>query len=310
MRAAAEGLDMPWEKCEVAWGDSSRHLPWSCSQGGSSTTHAHTRANWAAVQDATQKIREIAAQDLGGVPEDYEISGERVYRRGNRSQGLSFARVAQRAIDLGGKYDGHELPEDINGMTTASATALAGQGLMGVAKDNFEEGGRRMSFVAGFAEVEVDTETGDIKLLDYAAGSDAGTILHPKTYEGQIFGGAIQGFSVALSSKWVYDRRWGLLVAKRFYSNRPPGMLDVPHEEPMKWGNADLPDPFNPLGAKGIGEAAQGAGSAAVANAIADALESLGEGQGDFHRSPVTRDMILTKLEQAPTGHDRLTAHV
>ena len=310
MRTAAEGLDMPWDKCEVAWGDTSRHLPWSCSQGGSSTTHAHTRANWAAVADAKLKMQEIAAQDLGGAPEDYEIGGERVYRRGNRSQGLSFAQIAQRAIDLGGKYDGHELPEDINGMTTASATALAGQGLMGVAKDNYEEGGRRMSFVAGFAEVEVDIETGNVKIVDYAAGSDAGTILHPKTYEGQIFGGAIQGFSVTLSQKWVYDRQWGLMVAKRFYSNRPPGILDVPHDQPMKWGNADLPDPFNPLGAKGIGEAAQGAGSGAVANAIADALESLGEGNGDFHRSPVTRDMILTKLEQAPTGHDRLTAHV
>ena len=310
MRTAAEGLDMPWDKCEVAWGDTSRHLPWSCSQGGSSTTHAHTRANWAAVADAKLKMQEIAAQDLGGAPEDYEIGGERVYRRGNRSQGLSFAQIAQRAIDLGGKYDGHELPEDINGMTTASATALAGQGLMGVAKDNYEEGGRRMSFVAGFAEVEVDIETGNIKIVDYAAGSDAGTILHPKTYEGQIFGGAIQGFSVTLSQKWVYDRRWGLMVAKRFYSNRPPGILDVPHDQPMKWGNADLPDPFNPLGAKGVGEAAQGAGSGAVANAIADALESLGEGKGDFHRSPVTRDMILTQLEQAPTGHDRLTAHV
>ena len=310
MRAAAEGMDMPWDKCEVAWGNTALNLPWSCSQGGSSTTHAHTRANWAAVEDATQKMKEIAAGDLGGSANDYEIGGERVYRRGNRAQGLSFARVAQRAIDLAGKFDGHELPEDINGMTTASATALAGQGLMGVAKDNYPEGGRRMSFAAGFAEVEVDIETGDIKVIDYAAGTDAGTIIHPKTYEGQVFGGAIQGFSVALSSKWVYDRRWGLLVAKRFYNNRPPGILDVPHEQPMKWGNADLPDPFNPLGAKGIGEAAQGAGSGAVVNAIADALESLGEGYGDFHRSPVTRDMILTKLEQAPTGHDRLTAHV
>ena len=307
MRAAAEGMDMPWEKCEVAWGDTSRHLPWSCSQGGSSTTHAHTRANWAAVQDATQKMKEIAAGDLGGSPDDYVIGDERVSRRGNRSTGLSFARVAQRAIDLGGKFDGHELPEDINGMTTASATALAGQGLMGVAKDNFEEGGRRMSFVAGFAEVEVDVETGEIKVIDYAAGADAGTIMHPKTFEGQIFGGAIQGFSVALSQKWVYDRRWGLLVAKRFYNNRPPGILDVPHEQPMKWAAADLPDPFNPLGAKGIGEAAEGAGSGAVVNAIADAL---GQENGDFFRSPVTRDMILTQLEQAPTGHGRLTAHV
>ena len=307
MRAAAEGMDMPWEQCEIAWGATSRHLPWSCSQGGSSTAHAHTRANWAAVLDARQKMQEIAARDLGGSPSDYETGGERVYRRGNRSQGLSFARVAERAIALGGKYDGHELPEDINGMTTTSATALAGQGLMGVAKDNFAEGGRRMSFVAGFAEVEVDTETGEIKMVDYAAGCDAGTIIHPKAFEGQVFGGAIQGFSVALSQKWVYDRRWGLLVAKRFYNNRPPGILDVPHERPMKWGAANLPDPFNPLGAKGIGEAAQGAGSGAVVNAIADAL---GQEIGDFFRSPITRDMILTQLEQAPTGHDRLTAHV
>ena len=307
MRAAAEGMEMPWEKCEVAWGNTRRHLPWSCTQGGSSTAHAHTRANWAAVLDARQKAQEIAARDLGGSPSDYEVGGERVYRRGNRSQGMSFARVAERAIALGGRYDGHELPEDINGMTTASATALAGQGLMGVAKDNFEEGGRRMSFVAGFAEVEVDLEIGEIRLVDYAAGCDAGTIIHPKTFEGQIFGGAIQGFSVALSQKWVYDRRWGLLVAKRFYNNRPPGILDVPHEQPMKWAAADLPDPFNPLGAKGIGEAAQGAGSGAVVNAIADAL---GQENGDFFRSPITRDMILTQLEQAPRGHDRLTAHV
>jgi CO/xanthine dehydrogenase Mo-binding subunit len=310
MRAAAEGMDMPWDKCEVAWGNTALNLPWSCSQGGSSTTHAHTRANWAAVQDATRKMKEIAATDLGGSADSYEVSGERVHRRGNRGQGLSFAQVAQRAIDLGGEYDGHTLPEDINGMTTASATGLAGQGLMGVAKDNFELGGGLRSFTAGFAEVEVDVETGDIKVIDYAAGTDAGTIIHPKTFEGQVFGGAIQGFSVALSSKWVYDRRWGLLVAKRFYNNRPPSIMDVPHEQPMKWGNADLPDPFNPLGAKGIGEAAQGAGSGAVVSAIADALESLGEGNGDFYRSPITRDMILTKLEQAPTGHDRLTAHV
>jgi CO/xanthine dehydrogenase Mo-binding subunit len=301
---------MPWEKCEVAWGDTTRNLPWSCSQGGSSTTFAHTRANWAAVADATQKLKEIAAQDLGGSPDSYEVGGERVYRRGNRSQGLSFARAAQRAIELGGKFDGHELPEDINGMTVASATALAGQGLMGVAKDNYDVNGQRRSFAVGFAEVEVDIETGEIKIIDYVAGTDAGTIMHPKTYGAQVLGGGVQGFSVALSQKWVYDRRWGLLVAKRFYNNRPPGILDVPHERPMQWVNADLPDPDNPLGAKGIGEAAQGAGSGSVVNAIADALDSLGENTGDFYRSPVTRDMILTQLEQAPTGHDRLTAHV
>ena len=307
-RAAAEALDMPWEKVELFWGNSSKHLPWSSSQGGSQTTHAHTRANWAAGLDAKRKLQEIAARDLGGSPDDYEVGNERVSRRGNPSQGLSFARAAQRAIQLGGRYDGHTLPEGINGMTVRSAQALAGQGLMGVAKDTFPLGGRLMSFVVGFAEVEVDVETGEVRLVDYAACADCGTVLHPNSLGGQLHGGAVQGFGVALRQKWVYDRKWGLLVANRFYSNRPPTILDSPHEHEMKWAAVDLPDPFNPVGAKGIGEAPVGAGSAAVLSAIADALRPLGE--GFFYRSPVTRDMILTQLEHLPEAHSRLMTHV
>ena len=306
-RAAAEALDMPWEKVEVLWGNSSRHLPWSASQGGSKTTHDHTRANWAAGLDAKRKLQEIAARDLGGSPEDYEVGNERVARRGNRAQGLSFARAAQRAIELGGRYDGHALPEDINGMTVRSAQALAGQGLMGVAKDTFPLGGRLMSFVVGFAEVEVDVETGEVRLVDYAACTDCGTVLHPHSLGGQLHGGGVQGFGVALRQKWVYDRKWGLLVANRFYSNRPPTILDSPHEREMQWAAVDLPDPFNPVGAKGIGEAPVGAGSAAVLSAIADALGPL---DGFFYRSPVTRDMILTQLDQLPEAHSRLMTHV
>ena len=304
-RAAAEALDMPWDKVEIIWGNNTKHLPWSAIQGGSQTTHAHTRANWAAGLDAKRKLQEIAARDLGGSPDDYDVANERVYRRGNSSQGLSFARAAQRAIELGGRYDGHELPDDINGMTTVSATALAGLGLMGVAKDNFPLGGRNMSFVVGFAEVEVDVETGDVTLVDYAASADCGTILHPRVFAGQLHGGGIQGFGIALAQKWVYDRKWGLLVAQRFYSNRPPTILDVPHEREMQWTAVDLPDPFNPVGSKGVGEPPVGAGSGAVLCAIADAL-----GDGYFHRSPITRDMILTKLENLPQPHGRLMTHV
>ena len=74
-RAAAEVLDFPWEKVEVAWGRTDRNLPWSASQGGSQTTHAHTRANWAAGLDAKRKLQEIAARDLGGSSDDYEVGG-------------------------------------------------------------------------------------------------------------------------------------------------------------------------------------------------------------------------------------------
>ena len=305
-RAAAEALDMPWDRVELVWGASDRHLPWSAMQVGSQTTHAHTRANWAAGLDVKRKLQEIAATDLGGSPDDYDVAGERVFRRGSGSQGMSFALAAGRAIELGGRFDGHELPEDINGMTVTSATALAGRGLIGVAKDTFPTGGRVMSFVVGFAEVEVDVETGEIVLVDYLGSADCGTVVHPRLLGSQILAGAIQGVGIALSQKWVFDRRWGLSVAKRFYNTRPPGILDVPHERPMGWVAANIPDPFNPVGAKGIGEPAIGAGSGSVLCAIADALG----GDGYFFRSPVTSDMVLTKLEQLAEPHSRLMAHV
>ena len=83
-----------------------------------------------------------------------------MYRRGSPARGLTYAQAATRAIELGGRYDGHELPDDIHAITKTSATALAGLGLMGVAKDTYPRDGDTYSFVVGFAEVEVDVETG------------------------------------------------------------------------------------------------------------------------------------------------------
>src|SRR2546427_1329848 len=139
-RVAAEVLAMPWDKVVVNWGNTSRNLPWSCMSVGSQTTHAMTRANLAGATDARLKLQEIAAKDFGGSPSEYTLGNERVYRRGNPSRGLSYAQAAARAIELGGKYDGHELPDDIHPFTTASAKALAGRGRMGVAKDTGPRG--------------------------------------------------------------------------------------------------------------------------------------------------------------------------
>ena len=120
-RVAAEVLAMPWEKVEVVWGDTGKGVPWSCLSVGSQTTHAMTRANFAGANDAKRKLQEIAAKDLGGSPDDYELSNERVHRRGNPGSGLTYAQAAKRAIELGGKYDGHEVPDDINAMTKRAA---------------------------------------------------------------------------------------------------------------------------------------------------------------------------------------------
>jgi len=81
-RPAVEILRFPWENVEVLWGSTERNHPWSSSQSGSQTTHAHTRANHAAVMDIMQKLREVAAAELGGSPDSYEIEGGRVFQRG------------------------------------------------------------------------------------------------------------------------------------------------------------------------------------------------------------------------------------
>ena len=296
-------LGFPWEKVEVVWGNTSKHLPFSSLQVGSQTTHAHTRANHAAGLDAKRKLQEIAAHDLGGSPDDYAVGDERVYATANRSRYLSFARAAGRAVQLGGRYDGHELDESLHPMTVAAATALAGTGLMGVAKDTFSHDGDTWSFTIGFAEVEVDIETGHVRVVDYTAVTDSGRVVNPRSLWAQIAGGGIQGMGHARSQKWVYDQHWGLPVAKRFYHSKPPSILDVPLT--ITTDAVGLPDPENPVGAKGIGEPAIGAGAAAVICAVGDAV-----GDDLFKRLPITPDMILSSLESGPDAIEPLTAHV
>ncbi len=302
-RVAADVLGMPWEKVEVVWGSTARHLPYSCLSVGSQTTHAMSRANHAGAMDARRKLQEIAARDLGGSPDDYELGAERVFRRGNPGRGLTYAQAATRAIALGGRYDGHELPEDIHPTTKAAATALAGLGLMGVAKDAYQRDGTTYSFVAGFAEVEVDLETGKPTLVDYLGMADIGTVINPRSMVAQVCGGSCLGIGHALMQKWVYDPHYGVPLAKRFHYNKPPTILDVPRT--MHADAVGLPDPETPVGARGVGEPPVGAAYGAVMNAIASAV-----GEDAFRRAPVTADLLLLTLEHGRRMHEPLQAHL
>jgi xanthine dehydrogenase molybdenum-binding subunit len=301
-RVVAEMLGVPWDKCEITWGTTSKNLPWSCPSGGSQTMHAMTRAAHATALDAKKKLQEIAAKDLGGKPEDYEVGNERVYRRGGGA-GLTFAQAAKRAIELGGIYDGHEVPPGINKMTAASAQALAGQGLLATARDTMPRDGATHSFVAGFAEVEVDVETGKYTILDYLAVADVGTVIHPRALGGQILGRSMLGIGHAIGQKWVYDQHYGVALAKRFHHNKPPTILDAPVK--MEWAALDIPDPETPVGAKGIGEPPVGAGCMAIINALTDAL-----GDEVIRRAPVSADEILASLELGRPAGESLTAHI
>jgi CO/xanthine dehydrogenase Mo-binding subunit len=288
-RAGAEVLGVPWELCDVVWGDTSRIMPFTCVSGGSQTTHAMTRAAYAVATECKQKLKEVAAKSLGGNAEDYEVAGGRVSRKGGGA-GLSLAQAAQKAIVLGGIYDGHEAPSDVNKRTKAAVAALAGQGLVVAAKDNHPRDGDTYSFVASFAEVEVDVETGKYNLTDFLAYGDVGTVLHPRSLGGQMLGRSTLGIAHAIGQKWVIDPEYGMTVAKRFYQNKPPTILDVPVD--MQWNALNIPDPETPVGARGVGEPPVGGGCAAVLNALSDAL-----GDEIFQRAPVNADTILTSFE-------------
>src|SRR5262249_52750043 len=215
---------------------------------------------------AKKKLQEIAAKTYGGNPEAYKVANERVSGPGGS---MTLAQAAEKAIALGGIYDGHEVPKDINGMTKASAAALAGQGLMGVSRDNYPRDGQTHSFVASFAEVEVDVETGKYTIVDFLAVADVGTIVHPRSLGGQILGRSMLGISHAIGQKTVYDQHYGVPLATRFYQNRPPTILDAPRN--MAWHAVNIPDPDTPVGARGIGEPPVGGACAAILNAISDA---------------------------------------
>ena len=302
-RVAAEVLDAPWETVEVVWGDTSRNLPYTCTSDGSQTIHAMSRSNHAGAMDAKQKLLEIAARDLGGRPDDYRVGGGRVYQRANPARHLTFAQAAQRAIALGGKYDGHELPSNIHATTRASAAALAGVGLMGVAKDEYPHDGETHSYVVGFAEVEVDVETGVVTLVDYAAVADVGIVVNPRSLGGQVLGGGCLGIGHALTQRTVYDHHYGVPLAMRFHHSKPLTILDVPAT--MRHAALDLPDPETPVGARGVGEPPVGAGLGSVLSAIADAV-----GDDVFRRIPVTPDVVLTSLDAGRRLHDVLSAYI
>jgi CO/xanthine dehydrogenase Mo-binding subunit len=299
-RPAAELLGFNWEDVVIVWGDSSRGYPRSTVQAGSQTTTAHTRANRAAAEDALRKIQAVAASSMGGSPGAYRVDNGRVSGPGGT---MTVGAIAERAIAMGGEYDGHVLPDDIHAQTVPAAQMLAGAGLMGIARDNFGGEGNIYSWVAGFALVELDEETGVVELKEYVGVTDCGTVIHPRSLGAQVFGGSIQGMGMAMTQRWVFDPKWGVPFANRLYTARPPGILDVPPD--LKWGAVGIPDPQDPVGAKGIGEPPVGAGAAALTCAVADAM-----GGRCLCRTPLTPDILLAEIEGRGQGFGRLDQHI
>ncbi len=298
-RVAAEVLKCDWDNCVVERGDSRKHLPWNFGQFGSNTSFTMTRTNYVAAMDALQKLLEIASLELGGSIDDYDIQDERVIRKDDPNTFITYADAAAKAIELGGKFSGETAPEDINELTARSVAGVAGTGLVGVAKDNLDKEGTVPALAAGFIEIELDTETGKFEILDYLGVADCGTVIHPRGLEIQVKSAAVMGFGMAGFERHALDPQNGLPATAGLHNSKLPTYLDVP--TPMDWAAMDIPDPQNPVGAKGIGEPIQGCASAALLCAISDAL-----GGHTFNRVPVTADMIVNAAAGLPQSQKPL----
>jgi xanthine dehydrogenase molybdenum-binding subunit len=145
-------------------------------------------------------------------------------------------------------------------------------------------------FAAAFAEVEVDIETGEVKIVRLVSSHDVGRAINPMIVEGQILGGAAQGLGYALTEGFCFDQRTGTALNQWFLDLRTPSILDMPNIEPVM---VELGEPTHPFGAKGCSEISYVGVAPAIANAICHATGAR------VTELPMTPDVVLKALHEA-----------
>jgi aerobic carbon-monoxide dehydrogenase large subunit len=204
-----------------------------------------------AAEQIRTKARQIAAHMLEASVDDVELREGRYGVRGAPDSGLSLAQVAKRAYS-------RNLPREIeNGL---EATAF------------FRPDELIYPFGAHVAVVEVDAETGSVRIRDYVSVDDCGPRISPMIVAGQVHGGLAQGIAQALMEEVVYDAQGQLLSGSLMDYALPRAELFPT----FTIDKTETPTPLNPLGVKGIGEAATIGSTPAIANAVIDALAHLG----------------------------------
>jgi carbon-monoxide dehydrogenase large subunit len=276
----ADRLGVPFEDIEVLHGDTSI-APRGLDTYGSRSLVVGGAAVVNAAEKVVAKARRVAAHLLEASEDDLDFSGGTFSVRGTPGSGVSIQEIALAT------FAAHNFPEGMEPSIDADAT---------FDPENF-------SFPHGthLCAMEVDTETGMVKIRKYACVDDVGTIVNPLIVEGQIHGGLAQGIAQALFEEAVYDAD-GNLTTGSFVDYLVPSAADLPH---FDTGNTVHEAPGNPIGAKGVGEAGTIASTPAVVNAALDAVRHLGV--SDI-RMPLTPERVWRAIHQGGDGGDRATA--
>lgn len=266
---ASEELGVPIEQVRVARPDTDL-APYDLYTASSRSTFHMGRAVQMAARDVKEQLIEIVAGIIGASPDELEARNQRVYLKSDPSKGLSYQEAILKHFGMKGG-------------------SLIGKGLLKTSKKG--KMGEPVTSVFWFvaaaaAEVEVDRETGEVKILKYVSATDVGKAINPLACVQQINGGAITGVGQTLMEKLVYEN--GQLINPNFIDYNLPRFLDVPEE--MVSILVEIPHEDGPFGAKGVGETALIPVPPAVANAVADAV---GVRIKDL---PITPEKILAAL--------------
>jgi CO/xanthine dehydrogenase Mo-binding subunit len=237
---AAEALGLDVSQVRVITGDTAAG-PYAAVSSASKVTFT----TGAAVLDAARQVRRqvlvVAAQELEAAVEDLEMKAGQVHVRGVLARGLTLSQIAQAAARQN---------------TPIAATGRA------------KQASRAPAFCAQLAEVDVDRDTGEVRVLRLIAIQDAGRAINPPAVEGQILGGMTQGIGWALYEQMQYDTA-GQLLTGTWMDYAIPRTRHAAQQ--LEATVIELPSPNGPFGARGVGEVPVVAAAAAIANAIADA---------------------------------------
>jgi len=258
----AAKLGISIENIDVVHGDTGR-VPFGMGTYGSRSLAVGGTAIVKALDKVIAKGKKIAAHLLEAAETDIEFK-EGKFTVGGTDRSKAFAEISLAA------YVPHNYP--------------LGELEPGLDETAFYDP-TNFTYPAGahICEVEIDSETGVVEVVNFSACDDFGNIINPMIVEGQVHGGVAQGIGQALLENCVYDAETGQLLTGSYMDYALPRAHDLPS---FKVGTKVTPCTHNPLGAKGCGEAGAIGAPAAVMNAVHDALASVGVTRIDMPASP------------------------
>ncbi|PYN25566.1 MAG: carbon monoxide dehydrogenase [Candidatus Rokuibacteriota bacterium] len=271
VQIVSDRLGVPPERIQVFWGDSDA-LGAGRGNGGSGALTVGGSAVTRATEKIIERGRRIAARLLEAAPEDV-IHRDGKFTVTGTDRGVTFANVARAA------YVPRQLPPGMEpGFSEEAAFTPPAV--------TFPNGSQ-------ICEVEIDEETGVVRIVRHSVVDDVGRMVNPMLVKGQIHGGVVQGLGQGLFEELTYDPSTAQLLAGSFMDYVMPRADDVPG---FDVDSHEVPTQVNPLGAKGVGEAGTVGALPALLNAVNDALAPLGVRHLDM---PVTSERVWRAIRDA-----------